>query len=137
MPAPLPSRRLTGGMPGMLLAALVLLARLVVPPAALAGTAGAADALSALALRTVCHAGPQDQGPPDRGQAPATDHGACQLCPSCHLTGLPLLPAPGGAEVVPPARALIGLAAPPPPATGPPGRPRRVAQPTGPPTLAV
>ncbi len=131
-----PVRRRVGGIACMLLAALLLFARLSSPSMAMPGLANATD-LVAAALQTICHAGPLDGGGADHGQLPGSDHGDCQLCPTCHLVGQLALPAPAGGVIPAPALTVIGLAAPLPPAMGPPGRPRLAAQPTGPPSSLV
>ena len=136
MRKPLPMRRRVGGMPGMLMAALLLVARLIAPLTAMPAPASAADTFALVALQTICHAeAPDDRTDHGHPQAPAQH--PCLLCPACHLISHAAVPAPDGPAVRPPAPTLIGLAAPLPPATGPPDRPRTVAQPTGPPTLSV
>ena len=129
-------RRLVGGMPGMLVAALMLVARLIGPVTAMPTPANAADSVAQAALQAICHAEAPD-GRTDHGPRQAPAHHDCLLCPACHFLSHAIVPAPGGPAVRPPAPTLIGLAAPLPPATGPPERPRPVAQPTGPPTLSA
>lgn len=111
----------------MLLAAVLLVARLMAPAAAMPANPG--DAIEQIALHSLCHDGPAHE--PDPGKLPS--HHDCLLCPACHLLSLPALSPAGGPALHKPTPRLIGLATPLPPATGPPPRPRTVAQPTGPP----
>ena len=130
MSRPLPARGRIGVVPGMVLAVLVLFARLVA--AAPMPAADGADAVARAALQTICHHGP-DGGAGDHGPVPAGPHEGCVLCPACHLLAHAAVPVPGGL-VVPPRRLLVGAVAALPPATGPPpGRFRPVPAPTGPP----
>lgn len=129
-------RRLVRGMPGMLVAALVLLARLIAPATATVVPANAADPFALAALQTLCHAAaPND--PTDHAPGPVPAQHDCFLCPACHLASHAALPAPAGPVLAAPALMPAGLAVLLPPATGPPSRARAVAQPTGPPTLSV
>lgn len=131
MRKPLPMRRRVRGMPCVLLAALLFLARLIAPATAMPAPVSPADAIEQIALHSLCH------GAPAGDHAPAPAHHDCLLCPACHLLSHAAIPPPGGPALRPPARTLIGLAAPLPPATASPARPRPVAQPTGPPTPSV
>lgn len=111
--------------PGMVLALLVLFARLVA-----AGPMPVGPDFDALALRTICHAGPP--GEPGAPHAPG-GHDACLLCPACHLLSHAAVPLPAGPLLRPPVRIARAVAVPMPPSTGPPGRFRPVPAPTGPP----
>lgn len=115
--------RLAKGMPGMLLALLLLFSRLIAPVAAM--PAPVPHGIDAVALQTICHG----DGP---GQTDPSEHRDCLLCPACHLHSQAVLPAPV-AWVAPPPSTVIAVAAPLPPATGLPSRVRATAQPTGPP----
>ena len=114
---------LAKGMPGMLLALLLLFSRLIAPVAAM--PAPVPHGIDALALQTICHG----DGP---GQTDPSDHRDCLLCPACHLVSQAVLPTPVASAPLPPSTD-IAVAAPLPPATGPPSRVRATAQPTGPP----
>ncbi|MDT7951557.1 MAG: hypothetical protein RQ966_08645 [Acetobacteraceae bacterium] len=120
-------RRLTDSLPGMLVAALVLFARLVAPAMAMPNDFGGPAI-------PICHAAAS-------GKAPgSTDHPGqheCLLCPACHLVAHAALPMPASPGVPVPTLAAIGIAAPLPPATGPPSAIRATAQPTGPPSLSA
>ena len=110
----------------MVLALLVLFARLVA-----AAPAMPVPAVDALALRTICHAGP---GEPVAPQDPAGHgHEGCLVCPACHLLAHAAVPVPAGPLLRPPSRVVLAVLAPVPPATGPPGRFRPVPASTGPP----
>ena len=121
-------RRFANGMPCVLLAALVLFARLAAPAMAMPSADPAG-----LSLGTICHGG--DPAQPDRPTQP--DHGDCLLCPACHLAAHAALPTPTAPAVPPPRLVATGVGAPLPPATGPPARHRSTAQPTGPPALSA
>jgi len=110
-------------MPGMLLASLLLFSRLIAPVAAM--PAPVPHGIAALALQTICHG----DGP---GQTDQSDHRDCLVCPACHLVSHAVLPTPVAPTPLPPFT-VIAVAAPLPPATGPPSRVRATAQPTGPP----
>lgn len=120
-------RRFTKGLPGIVLATLILFARLLAPAMAMPSDIGGP-------LIPICHSGAS-------GEAPgSTDHPAqhdCLLCPACHLVSHAVLPMPMIPGVPLPAVSPIGLAAPLPPPTGPPIQVRTVAQPTGPPALSA
>ena len=135
-------RRRVGGMPCMLLALLVLFARLVAPvmamPPATSPTASpAGPGVAALAAFAICHAGPADDAADGATGEPGLKHETppadCLLCPVCHIAGQALFPAPGGPAMEPPGLLGVSLAAPLPPATAPPARPRAAAPPAGPP----
>ena len=113
----------------MLLATLLMVARLIAP--AMAMPLPAADPVE-LALQTICHA----DGPGPPGAPAQPDHTDCLLCPACHLVAHAALPAPGPL-LLPPSVMAVGVSAPLPPATGPPSRVRTPAQPTGPPALSA
>lgn len=135
-------------MPRMLLAVLALFARLVapamaMPPAAFPGAASPAASPGAAALTAfaICHAGPADDAADAATDEPGLKHETppadCLLCPVCHLAGQALFPVPGGPAMELPGLLGVSLAAPLPPATAPPARPRAAAQPTGPPRLPI
>jgi hypothetical protein len=113
-------------MPIMLLAMLVLVARLLGPGIAL-------DRLAGGPALVICHAVSDDA--PSPGPAKHSHEHDCQLCPACHLAALAAIIPPHTAIAVCVALAAAAPAAPPPPATGPPHAGRLAARPTGPPTI--
>jgi hypothetical protein len=113
----------------MLLAVLVLLARLLGP--ALPGVA--IDKLAGGPALVICHAVGDDAPAPS--PAKHTHEHDCQLCPACHLAALAAIIPPATTVSVPVAIAVAGQAAPLPPTTGPPHAGRLAARPTGPPTI--
>ena len=115
----------------MLLAALLLLARLIAPAPGMAMPLPT-DQVE-LALQIICHA--DAPAAPDGPSQP--DHTDCQLCPACHLASHAAFPTPTTPAVPPPPVEAISIGAPLPPATGPPSRVRATAQPTGPPSLSA
>jgi hypothetical protein len=118
----------------MLVAALMLVARLIAPASAMPSPASPADLAVAAALQTICHGGlPDAPDQPVRGPV----HHDCLLCPACHLLAHAAIPLSSEPALPVPVARWIGAEATLPPATGPPERPRLVAQPTGPPTLSV
>ena len=122
-------RRLANGMPCMLLAALLLFARLVGPAMATPST----DPAGLLALQAICHT----DAPGQPGEPVQSDHSDCLLCPACHLVSHAAFPTPAVPAVPPPPVVAIDVGEALPPATGPPSRIRTAAQPTGPPTLSA
>lgn len=121
-------RRLASGLPGMLLATLLLVSRLVAPSMAMP----AADPVD-VALQTICHIDASGQpASPDR-----PDHAECLLCPACHLVSQAVVPSPATPNVPPPPVAHVGASTPWPPSIGPPRRARATAQPTGPPSSSA
>ena len=124
---PLPMRRLARGMPSMLLAALLLFARLIAPAAA---TPGAPAGIAQLALQTLCHGGAAGDQAPE--QVPGQHD--CLLCAACCAASQAAIPSPPAPLLLAPRLTSIGQAPPPALADAPRPRPRRVAQPTGPPT---
>ena len=121
-------RNLANGMPCMLLAALLLFARLVAPVMAM--PIATDDPLSSWVQQTICHSDAPD-APPSRSDH--SDHRDCLLCPACHLASHAVLPQPVGPAVPPPTAVPISVATPLPPATRPTHQVRTAAQPTGPP----
>lgn len=120
-------RRLTAGLPGMLLPAIMLFARLVAPAVAMPNAVGGP-------VIPICHSDAS-------GEAPgSTDHSSqydCLFCPACHLVSHAALPVPASPGVPLPTMVAIGIAAPLPPASGPPSPIRTTAQPTGPPSISA
>ena len=125
-------RGLSNGVPGLLLAVLLLFSRLVGPAMALPVIS--TDPLSSLIAQTICHTDGLNGAP-----APAdhSDHHSCLLCPACHLVSHAALPVPVGPTVPLPTVVTISVRAFLPPAQAPPSRIRTAAQPTGPPTLSA
>lgn len=121
-------RRLTGGTPCVLLATVLLFARLLAPSIAMAQPS------TDLALQAICHSPAPDQ-PPGRGGP--SDHRDCLLCPACHLVSQAALPVHAAPELPRPTVIATGLVTPWPSPTGPPSRVRTAAQPTGPPHPSV
>ena len=120
----------------LMLAMLVLLARLLGTGIPAASAQAAPADFAELEGVAICHGGvPDIPAGQDPSKAPGHDH-ACLLCPACFMASpAVLLPSCG---VPPPVLArLPGRAALPPPATGPP-HPARAATPsTGPPAHPV
>ncbi len=113
-------------MPCMLLAALLLFARLIAPSLAMER----ADP----ALQAICHTVPSDHLP---AQGDGSDHRDCLLCPACHLVTQAALPAREGPAPPRPSAVAIGIGTASPPSIAPPSRVRSAAQPTGPPAASV
>lgn len=130
--APSALRSLTKGAPGLWLAALFLVARLLASSVSMAAPAQNPAADLVAAYSAFCHTGPADDAP----QTPAHDH-ACLVCPACYVISYFDLPIPAVAALPIFVAGIIGTAAAPPPTTGPPGQPRTAAHPTGPPTASV
>ncbi len=124
----------------LLVAVLVLFAQ-VTAAASMPYTQTAAreDLAALLDGQAICHAdGPEDPGQPAPGPLNHPGHAHdCALCPACHLAAAPALIAPGDPLLLLPFLASMGMAAPPPPATGPPRGVRSAASPRGPPNSAV
>ena len=124
-------RGLSNGIPGLLLAALLLLSRLVGPALALPAMSG--DPISSI-TQTICHTDEVDGTPTPTDPS---DHRSCLLCPACHLVAHAALPVPLGPIVPLPTGVAISVRVSLPPAQAPPSRIRTAAQPTGPPTLSA
>jgi len=140
MRTPLPMRRLIGGMPSVLLAVLLVLARLLAPAMAMPSAGSDVAAFDHLVRQAICHVTSDEAGAPAK-EVPAkempTGHGECPACPACHIAAAAVLPVPAGPHLPVPTLLAIGLSAPLPPATGPPLCTRAAAQPTGPPHLSA
>ena len=118
----------------LMLAMLVLMARLLGTGIPIAGAQAAPVDFVGLEGVAICHGGggPADQDP---FHAPGHDH-ACLLCPACFMAGPAVLPPSCDVPPLVPAR-LPGRAALPPSATGPPHPARVATPPTGPPAHPV
>lgn len=118
----------------LLLAVLVLVARLLgpaVPPAQAGNLAASVGQL------VICHAGDGPSLPNQDPGKPADHEHDCLLCPACHLPVSAVLPAPVAPLAWAPAGAIAKRPASPPPSTVPP-RPARLAdRPTGPPIASI
>ena len=115
-------RNLTRGAPGLWLAALFLVVRLLASSMAMA-TPAPTDAAG------FCHSGLDEN-------APAHEH-SCLVCPACHIVSHVALPTPAPTALPTILGGDIGRAAAPPPSTGPPRQPRVAAHPTGPPSASI
>ena len=132
MVAQYPASAVRPGICRMIVAVLILAARLL-------GTAPDADAtpagvpgLDGLALCGSSSAPAGQHAPP----LPKHHHD-CLLCPACCLAGLAVLPVADHAVPSPALAAILGHAALPPPATGPPHAARIATPPTGPPAYPI
>ena len=131
-------RKLVGGMPCMLLAALLIFARLVSPSMGMPVPAADPESAASAALQVICHSGSSDDASTPKGSSHQPGQEDCLFCPACHLVTQAAIPAPSDPIGGRPTLHLIARAAPVPPSTGPPTQPLRVAtHPTGPPFLSV
>lgn len=120
-------RRHVRGVRPLLVAALVLMARLIAPAAAMPV---AADPWAGAAL---CAAAGSPHDPSPHAPAPHD----CLQCSNCHLAAQPAWDVPGGPGLQIPWPRLTPAAVPPVRARGPPFLSQRTAQPTGPPAISV
>jgi hypothetical protein len=117
----------------LLVAALVLMARLLAPDMAFA--ASAPTDLATLLGAEICHA---DGTVPDKAPAAPGHHAHdCLLCPACHLSAQLAIPVATAVPIATGAVTLVNHAAMAPPTTGPPAQPRVADQPTGPPAVSI
>jgi len=121
----------------LILAVLVLLARLLGAGIPTASAQTAPVDFAGLEGAAICHGSgvPNGSAGQDPSKAPAHDH-ACLLCSACFMAGPAVLPPSCDVPLLVPAR-LPGRAALPPPATGPPHPARAATPPTGPPAHPV
>ena len=118
----------------LLLAVLVLAARLLGPAATVAK---AADPILAAGFLVICHAGDGPATPQPDPAKPASHEHDCLLCPACHAVGQAALLAEPVIFAWTPTAAVADNPALPPPSTGPPHSVRLAARPTGPPASPV
>ena len=121
----------------LMLAVLVLLARLLGAGLPAASARAAPVDFAGLEGVAICHGGGVAEAPADRhpSKPPGHDH-ACLLCPACVVAAPAIFPL--SADVPPRMHMqLPGHTALPPPATGPPPAVRAATPPTGPPSHPV
>ena len=137
MVAQTPAKAAGTSMCRLMLAVLVLLARLLGTGLPIASALAAPVDFAGLDGAAICHGGGTPEVPADQhpSKPPGHDH-ACLLCPACVMAAPAMLPPSGDM----PPRVHVqrpGHTALPPPATGPPHVDRAATPPTGPPAHPV